>query len=230
MNLDAVSIVVDGANGELQLGNTLLSASNIASYQPQLAEIGAALKPGGNLLVYGCDVAQNSAGDAFLGDLAAATGVVNIAAASHVVGAAADGGSFNLDVDLGTAANATGPFTPATVAAYPDLLGIASDVVWYTTESSTTSNTGVYTIDVDGGATATNPTDVESSPAYNFVSPDGLALDPADGHYFVANFFPNAEGNDVNQIIEGNTSGSGTPSVIYTSGNSGEDAIVGLAF
>jgi hypothetical protein len=71
-NLDAISIVADGADGELQLGDTLLSASNVAAYQPQLAEIGAALEPGGNLLIYGCDVAQNSTGDAFLGDLAAA--------------------------------------------------------------------------------------------------------------------------------------------------------------
>jgi hypothetical protein len=124
-NLAAISIVADGADGELQLGSTLLSASNVATYQPQLAAIGTALAPGGDLLLYGCDVAQNSAGDAFLGDLAGSTGVANVAAASHVVGAAADGGSFNLDVDLGTAATATGPFTAATTAAYPDLLGIA---------------------------------------------------------------------------------------------------------
>jgi Domain of unknown function (DUF4347)/SdrD B-like domain/Bacterial Ig-like domain len=231
-NLGAISIVADGADGELQLGTTLLSASNVASYQPQLAEIGAALQPGGDLLLYGCDVAQNSTGVAFLGDLAAATGVANIAAASHVVGAAAQGGSFNLDVDLGNAA-ATGPFTAATMAAYPDLLPVATvpALVWYITDSSTTSNTGVYTIDVSDGASATNPTDVKSTPGYTgFVTVDGLAIDPADGHYFVANYLPSGPFGDTNQIIEGNTSGTGTPSVIYTSGNSGGDAIVGLAF
>src|SRR5208337_382523 len=45
---------------------------------------------------------------------------------------------------------------------------------------------------------------------------------------FVSNLINNS-GNDVNQIIEGNTSGSGTPSVIYTAGNSGTDAIIGVA-
>ena len=230
-NLAAISIVTDGADGELQLGSALLRASNVATYQPQLAAIGAALAPGGDLLLYGCDVAQNSAGGAFLGDLAAATGVANIAAASHVVGAAADGGSFNLDVDLGTAATAPIPFTPATVAAYPDLLGIPSNLVWYITDSPTTANTGVYTIDVNAGTIATNPTDINSTPAYTgFVDLGGLAIDPVDGHYFVANYYANAQGNDVNQIFEGNTSGNGTPTAIYTSGNSGEDAIVGLAF
>ncbi len=181
-NLSAISIVSDGADGEIQLGNTALSASNVAAYQQQLAEIGAALQPGGDLLLYGCDVAQSSAGNAFLGDLAAATGVANIAAASHVVGTAAEGGSFNLDVDLGTAATATGPFTAAAVAAYPDLLGIASNLVWYITDSSTTSDTGVYTIDVSGGASATNPTDIKSTPTNSgFSTVDGRAIDPSAG-------------------------------------------------
>jgi hypothetical protein len=228
-NLSAISIVADGADGEIQLGNTLLSASNVAEYQQQLAAIGAALKPGGDLLLYGCDVAQNSTGVAFLGDLAAATGVGNIAAASHVVGNAAEGGSFNLDVDLGSAAAATGPFTAAAVAAYPDLLGIASSLVYYITMSSTTSQTGVYTVDVDGGAGATNPDDIESTPAAPFTTIDGLAIDPSARVYFVANFLPTGPNGDTNQIIEGNISG-GTPSVIYTSGNSGGDAIVGLDF
>ncbi len=95
----------------------------------------------------------------------------------------------------------------------------------------TNSETGVYTVDVNGGAAASNPTDIASTPADTaFVTPDGLAIDPVDGHYFVASYFANGQGNDVNQIFEGNTNGSGTPTVIYTSGNSGEDAIVGLAF
>ncbi len=54
-----------------------------------------------------------------------------------------------------------------------------------------------------------------------------VAVDPNYDHYFVANYFLNS-GNDDNQIIEGNISG-GAPSVFYTSGNGGEDAIIGLA-
>ncbi len=123
-HVDAVSIVADGADGELQLGTTLLSASNVASYQPQLAEIGAALKPGGDLLIYGCDVAQNSAGDAFLGELATATGLANIASCCC---RSAPRRTAAVNLDVGPSAPpapllATGPFTAATVAAlYPDL-------------------------------------------------------------------------------------------------------------
>ena len=226
-NLSAISIVADGADGEIQLGNTVLSASNIATYQQQLAEVGAALKPGGDLLLYGCDVAQSSTGTAFLGDLAAATGVTNIAAASHVVGAAAEGGSWSLDVDLGTIA-AAGPFTDATLAAYPDLLSISSNVVWFSQDGSATQGTGVYTIDVNGSS-ATNLNAVNSVPSYPFRDPQGIAIDPAGGHYFVVDQ-SGGIGNTQNVIIEGNINGSGTPSIIYTSGNSGADAIVGLTF
>jgi hypothetical protein len=131
-NLAAISIVADGAHGELQLGNTLLSASTIADYQPQLAAIGAALAPGGDLLLYGCDVAQNSAGDAFLQQLSQATGGANVAASSHLVGSAADGGNWDLNVDIGTVAAAS-PFTTAAESAYPDVLGLTNNQIVFTT-------------------------------------------------------------------------------------------------
>ena len=213
-----------------RLGSTLLSAGNVAAYQPQLAAIGAALAPGGDLLLYGCDVAQSSAGDAFLGDLAAAAGVANIAAprTSSVprrTAAASTSTSISAPPRLLPARSRRRPSPPIPTCS-------ASRQIWFgiLPSSSTNSDTGVYTVDVNGGAAATNPTDIESTPAYGFVVLDGLAIDPVDGHYFVANYFVNGQGNDVNQIIEGNANGSGTPSVIYTSGNSGEDAIVGLAF
>ncbi|MGP8252444.1 MAG: beta strand repeat-containing protein [Terracidiphilus sp.] len=103
-------------------------------------------------------------------------------------------------------------------------------LVWYITTSSTTSQTGVYTVDVDGSAAATNPTDVNSSPSVSFLQLEGLAIDPSAGHYFATNLASGGTYGNTSEIIEGNTNGTGTPSVIYTSGNSGGDAIEGLAF
>ena len=131
-NLNAISIVADGTDGELQLGNTLLSAGDIAASQEQLAAIGAALKPGGDLLVYGCDVARNGAGDAFLRQLSQATGVANIAASSHLVGAAADGGDWDLNVNVGTI-DAASPFTAEAISAYPDELSLSNDQIIFAT-------------------------------------------------------------------------------------------------
>ncbi|MGB9148405.1 MAG: hypothetical protein WCC14_21450, partial [Acidobacteriaceae bacterium] len=106
----------------------------------------------------------------------------------------------------------------------------ASNLVWYITTSSTTSQTGAYTINVDGSAAATNATDVNSSPSASYLQLQGLAIDPSAGHYFVTNVALGGPYGNSAQIIEGNTNGSGTPSVIYTSGNGGGDAIEGLAF
>jgi len=223
-DLSSISIVGHGSSGVIDVGGTTLDSADLSTYTTELAKIGAALAPGGDLQLYACDVAQGAAGDAFLQQLSQATGGANIAAASHVVGAAAEGGSWDLNVDVGTA-NVASPFTAAAVSAYPDVLANASNLVWYVTFSSTTSNTGVYTIDVNAGAAATNPTDVASTPSAPFVQLEGLAIDPSAGHYFVTNL---ALGTS--EIMEGNTNGSGTPSVIYTSGNSGGDTIEGLAF
>ncbi len=87
-NLAAIAIVSHGADGVLFLGSAVLDAGTIAQYQAQLAQIGSALQPGGGLLLYGCDVAQDAAGVAFIDQLSAATGGANIAASSHLVGAA----------------------------------------------------------------------------------------------------------------------------------------------
>ena len=228
-NLSSISIVGHGAAGEIQVGSTTLDAGDLSSESAALAQIGAALAPGGDLQLYACDVASGTAGQQFIADLSQYVGGAAIAASSNLVGDAAEGGSWALNVDVG-AADVASPFTAAATAAYSGVLGIASNLVWYATFfSGGDVDTGVYTIDVSGGAAATNSTDVESTPSYGFVDVDGLAIDPSAGHYFVANFFPSGN-SDVNQIIEGNTNGSGTPSVIDTSGNSGGDAIVGLAF
>ena len=90
-NLTTIDIVAHGADGVVQLGTTLLSSSTIADYQTQLAAIGNAMQPGGNIEIYGCDVAQDFNGDLFLVQLSQATGGKNVVASSGLVGAAALG-------------------------------------------------------------------------------------------------------------------------------------------
>jgi hypothetical protein len=89
----AIDIVAHGANGVIRIGSTMLSTAAIARHLPQLAQIGDALRPGGDILPYGCDVAQDAAGEAFPELLSQATGGANIAASSHAVGAASAGGA-----------------------------------------------------------------------------------------------------------------------------------------
>src|SRR5215469_13483590 len=51
----AIDVVAHGADGEIQLGNALLSAATIPQHLAQLAQIGNALQPGGAIQIYGCD-------------------------------------------------------------------------------------------------------------------------------------------------------------------------------
>jgi len=99
---DAIHILSHGSEATLNLGTTVLTDSRLADslVQAELAELGHALKAGGDLLLYGCDLAANSDGAQFLSDLAAATGA-DVAASTDATGAAAKGGDWTLEAATG---------------------------------------------------------------------------------------------------------------------------------
>jgi hypothetical protein len=195
-NVDAIHIVSHGEDGTVRLGSTILAANDVNQFAQPLAEIGAALKPGGDILFYGCDVGQGAVGDMFMVEMSMATGGAHIAAASHLVGAADLGGSWNLNVQLGSI-DVGNPFTAPTLAAFNDIL---TNQIWFTTNSTSSSDPGTRIETV--GANGTGATDVvdatqPSGSALDTMS--GIVVDAARGVYFVANL--DANGN--NAIYEG---------------------------
>jgi hypothetical protein len=90
--LAAIHIVSHGNAGEVRLGAVRLSAASLDRYTDALARIGGALSDGGDILLYGCDVARGEQGRAFVERLADITGA-DVAAATHPVGASMLGGS-----------------------------------------------------------------------------------------------------------------------------------------
>jgi hypothetical protein len=231
-NLAAIDIVAHGQDGQIALGSGVLSASTIGHYQSELTTIGAALQPGGDIQIYGCDVAQGSAGVSFLDQLSAATGGSNVAASSHLVGAAADGGSWTLDVNVGNAA-VVAPFTASAEAAYPDVLPTTDNQLFDVLNAydGNLSGTGVEEFGVSGGAIAGGSSkdvidDNDSALGPNDDELYGLAVDAPLGKYFLTIYDPS-----VNQIDYG-TLGTGDPSPLYSqASNSGNDyyQIDGLA-
>ena len=210
--LTAIDIVAHGRDGQIALGNGLLSADTIAQYQTELAAIGAALRPGGDIQIYGCDVAQDAAGVAFLDQLSAATGGASIAAASHLVGAAAAGGSWSLDINVGAPVVTADPFTATAEAAYPDLLVTTSNQlydVFNTNSTATKASTRVQQFGVSNNASIIAGTTIVNATVTTGVELYGLAIDAPLGKYFITIYdFP------TNQILVGNLSG-GTPTVLY---------------
>jgi large repetitive protein len=99
-NIDAIHIISHGISGALELGQDDISGATLTSHQVALTAIGHALSADGDILLYGCDVAQGAGGQAFVDALARATGA-DIAASSDNTGSAALGGNWVLETTAG---------------------------------------------------------------------------------------------------------------------------------
>ena len=213
-NLDAIQIVSHGEEATVRLGNTIFGLADISMFSPQLATIGQALKPGGDILFYGCNVGEGFDGALFEVQLSIATGGAHVAASSGLVGAASLGGSWNLDVADGTI-DVGNPFTATTLAQYDNVL---TNQIWFTTQgapSPYTSNV-LDNATTNGSSALSNVTTVyPTTPNANNVF-SGIALDAADGYYFLVNNPVAQEGSTpIQQILRGSITG-GTPTAIYT--------------
>jgi Ca2+-binding RTX toxin-like protein len=88
-DLDSIQILSHGAQGALALGNTVLDQDTLARYSSELGAIGLSLTGDGDIVLYGCNVAQGSVGQQFVGTLAQLTGA-DVAASDDVTGRAGD--------------------------------------------------------------------------------------------------------------------------------------------
>ena len=105
-DIAAVHIFSHGSAGVLAFGGEDVEADTIGTYQATLAQIGQSLAPGGDLLLYGCDVAAGSTGQALVSQIAAYSHA-NVAASTNPTGAASAGGDWDLEFHVGTIDTAT---------------------------------------------------------------------------------------------------------------------------
>ena len=141
---DSITILSHGGEAHFDLGNAVINDASLgdAATRAQLAQIGAALKSGGDLVLYGCDVAAGSDGQQFVGDLAAETGAV-VTASTHPVG---ENGGWALDYSTGAVV--------ATRFAAPDFLAdlggwgtnSAVSIAGGSVNQGTTTVTGNYSV------------------------------------------------------------------------------------
>ncbi|TNF65647.1 MAG: DUF4347 domain-containing protein, partial [Gammaproteobacteria bacterium] len=97
-NLDAVHIISHGNQGELYLGNTVLNSASLSFYKNQLATWGQSFSSSGDLLFYGCNVAEGEKGLAFIDALKGYTDA-DIAASTDLTGGEELGGDSILEID-----------------------------------------------------------------------------------------------------------------------------------
>ena len=89
--LDAIHIIAHGRPGELSFRAGALSLANIDQHADDLAAIGDALGPDGELLLWSCQTGAGAPGSAFVQELARLTSAA-VAAATGLVGASHRGG------------------------------------------------------------------------------------------------------------------------------------------
>ena len=103
---DAIHIVSHGNEGEVNLGNSKLTADNLSGYANDLAGWAETLTGEADILFYGCDLAGNTEGQQFIESISAITGA-DVAASDDLTGAAELGGDWDLELNVGTIETAT---------------------------------------------------------------------------------------------------------------------------
>ncbi|MGB0465948.1 MAG: DUF4347 domain-containing protein [Pontibacterium sp.] len=125
-NLEAIDIFSHGSDNLFQLGSDSLSAANVDLYAAELAKIGQALAPQGDLLLYGCSLTASQEGNRLLSSLSELTGA-DVAASSDLTGATHLGGDWILE-------SVRGDVEADTLS--PEYEGLLTGATYYTTEAS----------------------------------------------------------------------------------------------
>jgi len=150
--LTAVHVLSHGRDGAIDLGATTLDAAALGERADAIAAWADAFAADGDLLLFGCDVADGLRGEAFLGELARLTGA-DVAASNDATGAAELGGDWTLEFATGAIETAFAAL-PGTAWRHT-LTSLAAD--WDTqalatvTETAPGSNVHVSTFNVGGG-------------------------------------------------------------------------------
>ncbi|MBJ7552381.1 DUF4347 domain-containing protein [Marinomonas ostreistagni] len=96
-NLEAIHLFSHGDDGQVFLGGEVLNSENLAQYRDVLETIDSSLAANGELLLYGCNIAETDIGLEFIGKLAKLTDS-DVAASIDLTGSAEKGGDWILEV------------------------------------------------------------------------------------------------------------------------------------
>jgi trimeric autotransporter adhesin len=123
--VSSIHLVSHGSDADFQVGSTWINEADLSTYSAVFAQIGASMKPGGDFLIYGCDVAQNADGKALVQQIASITGL-NVAASTDNTGAASLGGNWTLEYEAGNVHTGVA-FSTAAEQNYDHLLALITE-------------------------------------------------------------------------------------------------------
>ncbi|MEA3154342.1 MAG: hypothetical protein QOK44_1931, partial [Betaproteobacteria bacterium] len=100
-NIDAIHIISHGSDGNVRLGATVLDAAALRERGAEIQAWASSLTQNADILLYGCDVAQQADGRSLVDNLASLTGA-DVAASDDITGAATRGGNWVLEYQTGS--------------------------------------------------------------------------------------------------------------------------------
>ena len=149
-NISAIHIISHGAPGQITIGTGVLDSASADDYSDAFHIWGEALAQDGDILLYGCAVAQTDAGVSLIDRIAALT-FADVAASTDDTGAAKLGGDWTLE-------QTTGPIEavlPFAGPALSDFGGILADQ-WNEQQKLTASDAAAgdnlgFSVSISGG-------------------------------------------------------------------------------
>jgi hypothetical protein len=99
-DVSAVHLISHGSDGEVHLGSSLLNFDSLLKNAAQIKGWGQSLASGADLMIYGCNVAQNDDGKALVDALSRLTGA-DVAASEDATGALSHGYNWDLEYQAG---------------------------------------------------------------------------------------------------------------------------------
>ncbi len=182
-DISAIHLVSHGDDGHLLLGESVLSSHSLTDYGSSLSAWGESLSENGDIVIWGCNVAETETGQAFVDRLSEITGA-DIAASTDITGGDAHGGDFELEYQRGSIEedgldDAQGAASYDGALASPTALTLDTNSI---TENAATG-TAVGTItgsDPDAGDTLTYALTDDAGGRFA-IDPDSGAITVADG-------------------------------------------------
>jgi len=107
-DLDAIHIISHGSDGNIELGNTSLNSDTLAENNLSIALWANAFTESGDILIYGCNLAQSEVGKSLINELGALT-LTDVAASDDLTGHTNQGGDWMLEFNAGSIEAAVAP-------------------------------------------------------------------------------------------------------------------------
>jgi len=123
-NISSLHIISHGNESELRLGSSVVNASSLNQFATQIASWQQGLVEDSDILIYGCELAGNSSGEALVEAISGLT-AANIAASDDLTGHKDLGGDWELEYTVGQV-DTDVVFSPALQASYTDTFAVVS--------------------------------------------------------------------------------------------------------